>query len=367
MFRIFYLTNHNLSLSPNEIEKEMVEASLFAWPRERPERCAMASVAFSEVADQVAAIAAAMAHGKCYEKHSKLIGELSQISQGLPREVVDHIPRIKNGALIELEKPMSITIANTQIQSMQNQNSLISGLGVLSKDKDCLELLKGNDQLSTVGKTLSTVGAISMLIPSPLGLAGSAALITSGGAMNVLHRMLTPAFNWNRANERREFMSLTCAFYNLRSQLIAADFFTRPSPTDAPRIEKARNLLIRLDRVRSETEQGFRKTKAKWNQAQADYLKPHLKSSQTKLFQSAVILLHILESPDAEGKVQSKNHSGPRCAAKGDILMRQLSAKARSREFARFLIPGIISPISIFWQCLNKPGILHMFEPYSSI
>ena len=94
-------------------------------------------------------------------KHSKLIGELSQISQGLPREVVDHIPRIKNGALIELEKPMSITIANTQIQSMQNQNSLISGLGVLSKDKDCLELLKGNDQLSTVGKTLSTVGAIS--------------------------------------------------------------------------------------------------------------------------------------------------------------------------------------------------------------
>ena len=61
---ICYLTNHNLSLGStllNEIEKEMVEASLFAWPRERPERCAMASVAFSEVADQVAAIAAAMA------------------------------------------------------------------------------------------------------------------------------------------------------------------------------------------------------------------------------------------------------------------------------------------------------------------
>ena len=190
--------------------------------------------------------------------------------------------------------------------------------------------------------------------------------------MNVLHRMLTPAFNWNRANEcRREFMSLTCAFYNLRSQLIAADFFTRPSPTDALVLGKSQKPSDKTDRVRSKLNKGFEKTKAKWNQAQADYLKPHLKSSQTKLFQSAVILLHILNHPMLKAKVQSKGSQwtalcGLKRALFSDILMRQISAKARSREFARFLIPGIISPISIFWQCLNKLGYC-MFEPYSSI
>lgn len=280
----------------------MEDNHLFAWPKDRPEKCAIASVAFSGIADQVAAIASSMAYGKCYDKHSKLIGELSQISQGLPKEETENLLDIKNGALIQLDKPMTITISNTQIQSVQNHNALVSGLNILSKDKDCLQLLKGKDQLSAVGKTLSTVGAISMLIPSPLGLAGSITLVTAGGAMSVLDRILTPKFDWSRASERREFMSLTCAFYNLRSQLIAADFFSLPSPEDKARIELARKLLRKIELAKKSSEQSFQQAQTQWQDALVKHLTFELQPAQAKLYQSTKQILHVLESAEAAGK-----------------------------------------------------------------
>ena len=58
-----------------------------------------------------------------------------------------------------------------------------------------------------------------MLIPSPLGLAGSGVFVLLGGSLKVLSHIVKPKFNWSLASDRKEFMELTCAFYNLRSQL----------------------------------------------------------------------------------------------------------------------------------------------------
>ena len=95
---------HSSKEKLKKVHDTMSRYELFAWPKNRPEKCSINSVAFSDIASQVSSIASSMAHGKCYEKHSKLIGDLSYLTRGLPQEKVKNVPEIENGALIDPEK-----------------------------------------------------------------------------------------------------------------------------------------------------------------------------------------------------------------------------------------------------------------------
>ena len=299
---VFSVCNANSSHSKLEkIEEQMRNFDLYAWPSTRPEKCSISSVAFSDIAAQVSSIAASMAHGKCYEKHSKLIGELSQMSRFLPSEEVDNLPKIENGALIDRNEHMTINISNTQIQSVQTNNSLVSGLLTLSKDKDCLEELRTSNKLSSVGSTIVKIGAVGMLIPSPIGLAGSAGLMTMGGAMKVLNQVLTPKYDWSKPEQRKEFMALTCAFYNLRSQLIALDFFRRPQESDEQRILLAEKLLRELAILEEESKNKYKDWKTDWNKLVILSLSEVLDNDNSQLYQEISNLLFVLRGRHARG------------------------------------------------------------------
>jgi hypothetical protein len=190
----------------------------------RAPHCPIEGQSFRGIADQMALISSSLVDGKCYEKHSKEIGEINRLSRKLAEEELDISPS-ENGSFVDSEKGIQIQITNQQTQSVQNTNSILGGLFEISKDKDCIESMKKSGKLASIAEVLTRFGTLGMFYPSTLGTLGGAMLIGTGASLLILDNLITPEFRWNYQQDRKDFLALTCAFYNLRTELHQFDFF----------------------------------------------------------------------------------------------------------------------------------------------
>ena len=190
----------------------------------RAPHCPIEGQSFRGIADQMALISSSLVDGKCYEKHSKEIGEINRLSRKLAEEALDISPS-ENGSFVDSEKGIQIQITNQQTQSVQNTNSILGGLFEISKDKDCIESMKKSGKLASIAEVLTRFGTLGMFYPSTLGTLGGAMLIGTGASLLILDNLITPEFRWNYQQDRKDFLALTCAFYNLRTELHQFDFF----------------------------------------------------------------------------------------------------------------------------------------------
>ena len=214
----------------DSIQKETEEKGI-SLNVKRPAYCPTESVTFKNLADKMQAISESLNEptGKCYQKHAALIGEINlKAREQRGRAPFDTSPS-ENGSFVENNPQMVINITNNQITNITNNNALVSGLWGLAEDKDCLDLLRQKGQLSVVAEVLTKFGAIGLFVPNTLGVAGSATVLALGGLLRLLDKVIQPAFRWYLPQDRKDFMALTCAFYNVRTQLIEEGFFESKS------------------------------------------------------------------------------------------------------------------------------------------
>lgn len=211
----------------------------------RAPHCPIEGQSFRGIADQMALISSSLVDGKCYEKHSKEIGEINRLSRKLAEEALDISPS-ENGSFVDSEKGIQIQITNQQTQSVQNTNSILGGLFEISKDKDCIESMKKSGKLASIAEVLTRFGTLGMFYPSTLGTLGGAMLIGTGASLLILDNLITPEFKWNYQQDRKDFLALTCAFYNLRTELHQFDFFDSSVSDIERKIGKIDELLSEL-------------------------------------------------------------------------------------------------------------------------
>jgi len=211
----------------------------------RAPHCPIEGQSFRGIADQMALISSSLVDGKCYEKHSKEIGEINRLSRKLAEEELDISPS-ENGSFVDSEKGIQIQITNQQTQSVQNTNSILGGLFEISKDKDCIESMKKSGKLASIAEVLTRFGTLGMFYPSTLGTLGGAMLIGTGASLLILDNLITPEFRWNYQQDRKDFLALTCAFYNLRTELHQFDFFDSSVSDIERKIGKIDELLSEL-------------------------------------------------------------------------------------------------------------------------
>jgi|GEM_PF-1356398 len=211
----------------------------------RAPHCPIEGQSFRGIADQMALISSSLVDGKCYEKHSKEIGEINRLSRKLAEEALDISPS-ENGSFVDSEKGIQIQITNQQTQSVQNTNSILGGLFEISKDKDCIESMKKSGKLASIAEVLTRFGTLGMFYPSTLGTLGGAMLIGTGASLLILDNLITPEFRWNYQQDRKDFLALTCAFYNLRTELHQFDFFDSSVSDIERKIGKIDELLSEL-------------------------------------------------------------------------------------------------------------------------
>ena len=211
----------------------------------RAPHCPIEGQSFRGIADQMALISSSLVDGKCYEKHSKEIGEINRLSRKLAEEALDISPS-ENGSFVDSEKGIQIQITNQQTQSVQNTNSILGGLFEISKDKDCIESMKKSGKLASIAEVLTRFGTLGMFYPSTLGTLGGAMLIGTGASLLILDNLITPEFKWNYQQDRKDFLALTCAFYNLRTELHQFDFFDSSVSDIERKIGKIDGLLSEL-------------------------------------------------------------------------------------------------------------------------
>lgn len=239
----------------DELEEEILTTIKFPWSNTRPDRCAVQSEYFGDIAQNMATLALSLTDGKCFEKYSEIISELAQRGNKDQAEGFKQYDVVENGALIDTQANMVINISNTQVQNVQNQNSLVSGLFTVANDEDCLETLRKKGKLASLGTTISRIGAFGFLIPSTAGLIGSSAAVVLGTSLYALDKILRPKFGWQYQKERREFITLTCAFYNLRTELIRAGFFEVKTGDNKTRLKQTHAIAKKTAAIISELEE----------------------------------------------------------------------------------------------------------------
>lgn len=238
-----------------KLQANIQEENLTLATLTRPENCPIAGPTFREIADKMIAVSSSLSDSKCYEKHSKVIHEISQASKVQAEAEFDFSPG-ENGAFVESDSKTKITITNNQYQSqsIQNSNTLISGLLEVSKDKECVDSLRKSGHLTTIAQTLSRFGTMGLVLPSSIGMMGSAVILATAGSLYVLDKIIQPKFSWKFAKDRNDFMALTCAFYNLRTQLHEADFFeVTPKNVDVM-LARAEKYLAEVSKYQSQNE-----------------------------------------------------------------------------------------------------------------
>ena len=90
---------------------------------------------------------------------------------------------------------------------------------------------------------------MSMMVPSPNGLLLGASTMAFGSVVNVLRELMQTPFNWEFERDRSQFISLNCAFYDLRQELTASDFFKIKDEQIHEKIEFGQKTISNLQAV----------------------------------------------------------------------------------------------------------------------
>ncbi|MBI2603711.1 MAG: hypothetical protein HYW48_11725 [Deltaproteobacteria bacterium] len=291
-----FLEEHSQKIA--DIRNTTVKEHLIPVPVKRPGQCPVLSNAFDEIRKDLSILIAGMENTKCFEKHYELIQNMSGFASSEPEE---ESKKPKDGALIENSPGIVISITNTQIQNVENKNSLISGLFELSKDPECVEELRAKKLIEPVASTLTRLGSIGMIIPSPIGFIGSAGALALGSSLSILEKFIGRA-DWNSETYRHEFMLLNCAFYNLRSQLLSSGFFLAKSFNDSQRLSLSKDLLRQLETLSEKLDDDYDRWVQEKRQKLMDFLSGKVGARRSETFALLQQGLGVLGSSAASGE-----------------------------------------------------------------
>ena len=238
-------TNSLANPSPfSEVEKSLerlqvtIQENRLTLPTlNRPENCTLDSPTFGEIADQLENISHALANSKCYEEHKQEIDMINRAGRTMRSDLTFDLPAYEDGSFMETRSNTQINITNNQTVSVTNENSLISGLFKISKDKTCRESLAKTSNLGNIASMLTRLGTVGLVLPSAIGVVGSTTLITAGWSLYILDKIVNrKTFKWDLREDRRDFMAMVCSVYHMRTRLLKAEF-------SAVRPENSRELI----------------------------------------------------------------------------------------------------------------------------
>lgn len=237
------------------IQNELISNGLNLRSLAHPEACPILDSSLSTLAEQMAAVSESLHEDACYQKHFKTIDAIQKLNQKQAELREFDESALENGAFAEYNPDTYISITNNQTQTLNNTNSLIGGLFKVSQDKDCVESLKKTGNLKAFAEVLTRLGAIGMFFPSSVGMVGGAVVLATGGGLLLLNKLIQPDFHWNIPQERRDFLTLNCAFYQLHNQLEAYDFFVRLPKHSKQNLESGSDELSPLGELQKKAAQ----------------------------------------------------------------------------------------------------------------
>jgi hypothetical protein len=90
--------------------------------------------------------------------------------------------------------------------------------------------------------------------PNPIGITVAAGGAATATIMKILHNLYKPKFNWEKFEDRKQFIDLVCSFYNSRMELEDLQFFRIKSQEDHNRILAGKTIDQELDAVIADIE-----------------------------------------------------------------------------------------------------------------
>ncbi|MBF0208316.1 MAG: hypothetical protein HQK53_15675 [Oligoflexia bacterium] len=163
------------------------------------------------------------------------------------------------------------TINGTQILSLptqenyQNQGMIIQtqqALNILSNiatNEQCAYDIRERGLIPVIADMVTNFSQLSMLASTPNLLAGQplgnpyGIMVAAGGTavgsvMKILYNLFKPKFNWEKFEDRKQFVDLVCSFYNTRMELDNMQFFRTKTKEDLIQYDTAKKIEERIEK-----------------------------------------------------------------------------------------------------------------------
>lgn len=182
----------------------------------RPQKCPLRSqTKLSNIGEQLESIAQALKYGECYDKNRDIIDGfesiLSEESQLFP-----NVPWSSQNSACSNR-------VDQEGKAVLRRQKIFEILKNVSSDDTCLYNIRKRGLLPVVADVLTNIGQVSSLIPGMNGFIISASAVSLGTALKIIANIFGSEFNWNDVNERKQFLSLNCSFFDLRREVEAAE------------------------------------------------------------------------------------------------------------------------------------------------
>ncbi len=144
--------------------------------------------------------------------------------------------------------------SSSETQYAKNVNQLLGSLNVITSNTECVYDIKKRGLLPVVSDVVMSASQLGLLIPSGTGLLVSAGGYVAGSALKIVNELLKDRFNFNRADDRKSFIQLNCAFFDARKNMEEAGIFDFSKESYrkevATKLRKERAQLLKEQRTR---------------------------------------------------------------------------------------------------------------------
>lgn len=231
----------------------------------RPQKCPLRSeTKLSGIQEQLQTIATALKYGECYDKNREIIdGFESLLSQD--NQIFARLPWND-------ENPPTGEAAAQENQAMTRRQQIFSVLKTVSSDDACLYNVRKRGLLPVVADVVTNIGQVSTLIPTMNGFYLSASAVSLGAALKIIVSIFGSRFNWEDANERKQFLQLNCNFFDLRRELEAAEVVEIRDAQIPDKISRSREVKDALSNHMNQLKIRRKAILAEINQIKNEYL-----------------------------------------------------------------------------------------------
>ena len=307
----FHILKQNLSESSKTLDtilnKPFSKKLLDLNNIKRPSKCPLKSLETKLLHQKLRLVSKALHHGKCLNNNKQILAGLEQLTS---QATLTTNALTQEGYQSTVSSADSLSILTSE-ESTQTSTSyidftsdnlkaadyetVIGYLGKITEDKECLNNLKSQNFLSTLGNIATTMGQSAMLVPSASGFMFSAAGVGFGATLKVLSGLFKAKFDWKLPEERAQFQELNCSFFDLRREIEKARIFETSPKQKEEQIQQLEAELESLKQFHAnllEKQAKFQKT---INKKKSDFIAYHKKTKTAENTKKINIFLKSLE------------------------------------------------------------------------
>ncbi|MBF0206374.1 MAG: hypothetical protein HQK53_05745 [Oligoflexia bacterium] len=239
--------------------------------KKRNSACPMMATANETLLQRLNRVYVALKDSKCANRNREAIdsfgGAIKEVDNFLiKRNDTLNVDPSVIAASPALPAPSAETGVTTTINGEQNFSLTLQqtqqALNVLSNiatNEQCVYDIRERGLIPVIADMITNFSQLSMLASTPNILAGQplgnpyGIMVAAGGTavgsiMKIIHNLFKPKFNWEKFEDRKQFVDLVCSFYNTRMELENMQFFRTKTKEDLIQYDTAKKIEERIER-----------------------------------------------------------------------------------------------------------------------